>query len=83
MVVQTAVSVRLSERDRSLLETGVKETSMRLSLPGALFLALLANLLPGCDRTATDAEESAAARGGTSPANDDRKAAAPAPSKQY
>lgn len=40
---------------------------MRLSLPAALALALIANLLPGCDRTATDAEEAgSAARGGTS-----------------
>ena len=48
---------------------------MRLSLPAALALALIANLLPGCDRTATDAEEGTAARGGTSGGQtpDDRK----------
>jgi hypothetical protein len=44
----------------------VKESFMRLSLPAALALALIANLLPGCDRTATDAEEGSAVRGGTS-----------------
>lgn len=38
---------------------------MRLTVTTALALALFANLLPGCDRTATDAEE-AAAKGRTS-----------------
>ena len=33
---------------------------MRLSLMGALAMALLANLLPGCNRIASDQEESAA-----------------------
>jgi hypothetical protein len=37
---------------------------MRLTLSKALALALVAWLLPGCDRTATDAEE-AASKGGT------------------
>jgi hypothetical protein len=38
---------------------------MRLTLFRALSLALLSSVLPGCDRTATDAEE-AASKGGTS-----------------
>ncbi len=38
---------------------------MRLTVSTALALALLANLLPGCDRVATDREE-AATKGGTS-----------------
>jgi len=38
---------------------------MRLTLSTALVLALFANLLPGCSRTATDREE-AASKGGTS-----------------
>ena len=38
---------------------------MRLTFGKALMLALLASVLPGCDRTATDAEE-AASRGSTS-----------------
>ena len=37
---------------------------MRLTLSKALALALVAWLLPGCERTATDAEE-AASKGGT------------------
>lgn len=37
---------------------------MRLTLGKALTFALLAALLPGCDRTATDREE-AASKGGT------------------
>lgn len=41
---------------------------MRLTVTTALALALLANLLPGCDRTATDPEE-AASKGGTSGQN--------------
>ena len=32
---------------------------MRLTISTALVLALFANLLPGCDRTATDREEAA------------------------
>jgi hypothetical protein len=39
---------------------------MRLSLSKALLLALLASLLPACDRTATDREE-AASKGATAP----------------
>jgi hypothetical protein len=38
---------------------------MRLTLFTALSLALLSSVLPGCDRTATDAEE-AASKGATS-----------------
>jgi hypothetical protein len=38
---------------------------MRLTLSTALVLAVFANLLPGCSRTATDREE-AASKGGTS-----------------
>jgi hypothetical protein len=38
---------------------------MRLTLFRALTLALISGVLPGCDRTATDAEE-AASKGGTS-----------------
>ena len=38
---------------------------MRLNLLTALSLALLTSMIPGCDRTATDAEE-AASKGGTS-----------------
>jgi hypothetical protein len=38
---------------------------MRLTLFRALTLALVSAVLPGCDRTATDAEE-AASKGGTS-----------------
>ena len=37
---------------------------MRLNLLTALSLALLTSILPGCERTATDAEE-AASKGGT------------------
>ena len=37
---------------------------MRLTVGTALALALLANLLPGCDRVATDREE-AQSKGGT------------------
>ena len=37
---------------------------MRLTVSTALALALLANLLPGCDRVATDREE-AQSKGGT------------------
>ena len=37
---------------------------MRLTLSKALALALVAFVLPGCNRTATDAEE-AASKGGT------------------
>ena len=37
---------------------------MRLTLFSALALALVSSILPGCDRTATDAEE-AASKGGT------------------
>ena len=37
---------------------------MRLTLGTALALAVLVNLLPGCDRVATDREE-AASKGGT------------------
>jgi hypothetical protein len=37
---------------------------MRLTVGTALTLALLASLLPGCERTATDREE-AASKGGT------------------
>jgi hypothetical protein len=49
---------------------------MRLTVGTALALALLANLLPGCDRVATDREE-AASKGATS----DRPAPARPPSK--
>ena len=50
---------------------------MRLTLSKALALALVAWLLPGCERTATDAEE-AASKGSTSgqtpaPTNDRKK----------
>ena len=38
---------------------------MKLTVFTALSLALLTSWLPGCDRTATDAEE-AASKGGTS-----------------
>jgi hypothetical protein len=38
---------------------------MRLTLMRAVALASVAVLIPGCDRTATDAEE-AASKGGTS-----------------
>jgi hypothetical protein len=38
---------------------------MRLTVLTTLTLALLSSVLPGCDRTATDAEE-AASKGGTS-----------------
>jgi len=38
---------------------------MRLNLLTALSLALLTSMIPGCNRTATDAEE-AASKGGTS-----------------
>jgi hypothetical protein len=38
---------------------------MRLNLTTALLLALLSSLIPGCERTATDAEE-AASKGGAS-----------------
>ena len=38
---------------------------MRLTVGTALALALLTNLLPGCDRVATDREE-AASKGATS-----------------
>ncbi|MCD6041434.1 MAG: hypothetical protein K0R40_1037 [Burkholderiales bacterium] len=38
---------------------------MRLTISTALVLALFANLLPGCERTATDREE-AASKGGAS-----------------
>jgi hypothetical protein len=38
---------------------------MRLTVSRAIALALIAGLLPGCERTATDAEE-AASKGGTS-----------------
>jgi hypothetical protein len=38
---------------------------MRLNLTTALLLALVSSLIPGCERTATDAEE-AASKGGTS-----------------
>ena len=38
---------------------------MRLTLMRAVALASIAALLPGCERTATDAEE-AASKGGTS-----------------
>jgi hypothetical protein len=50
---------------------------MKLTLSTALVLAVFANLLPGCSRTATDREE-AASRGGTSgqTPTDDRKAPA-------
>jgi hypothetical protein len=37
---------------------------MRLTLSRAVALALIAGVLPGCERTATDAEE-AASKGGT------------------
>jgi hypothetical protein len=37
---------------------------MRLNLFTALSLALLTSMIPGCNRTATDAEESAS-KGGT------------------
>jgi hypothetical protein len=45
---------------------------MRLNLLTALSLALLTSMIPGCNRTATDAEE-AASKGGTSnPAPNDQ-----------
>ena len=40
---------------------------MRLTLSKALMLALLANLIPGCERTYADRQEAAAAAGGTAP----------------
>jgi hypothetical protein len=68
---------------------------MRLSLMGALAMALVANLLPGCNRTANDQEERSAAGGssGQTPAGaatgqasegstDDRSAPARPSSKQ-
>jgi hypothetical protein len=36
---------------------------MRLTVGTALALAILANLLPGCDRVATDREEALSKRG--------------------
>lgn len=41
---------------------------MKLTLSTALALALIANLLPGCNKTATDGQE-AASKGGTSGQN--------------
>jgi hypothetical protein len=41
---------------------------MRLTLSTALALALIANLLPGCNKTATDSQE-AASKGGTAGQN--------------
>ena len=41
---------------------------MKLTLSTALALALIANLLPGCNKTATDSQE-AASKGGTSGQN--------------
>lgn len=40
---------------------------MRLTLSKALMLALIANLIPGCERTYADRAEAAAAAGGTAP----------------
>jgi hypothetical protein len=57
---------------------------MRLTLSTALALALLANLLPGCDRVATDREE-AASKGGTAPAGTTpgQSGEAPAQERKY
>ena len=53
---------------------------MRLTLSTALALALLANLLPGSDRVATDREE-AASKGGTAPAGTTSGQTSEAPAK--
>jgi hypothetical protein len=50
---------------------------MRLTVGRALTLALLAALLPGCERTATDQEE-AASKGQTAASNDRSAPARPA-----
>lgn len=50
---------------------------MRLTLSKALMLALLANLLPGCERTYADRQEAAAAAGGTAPPSDPADASPP------
>jgi hypothetical protein len=39
---------------------------MRLELSTALALALIANLLPGCSKTASDQQEAARSKGGAS-----------------
>jgi hypothetical protein len=39
---------------------------MRLTLFRAVALALVAGMLPGCERTATDAEEAASKKGAAS-----------------
>jgi hypothetical protein len=49
---------------------------MRLTLSKALMLALLANLLPGCERSYADRQEAAAAAGGSAPPSDPADAAA-------
>ena len=43
---------------------------MRLALSKALMLALIANLIPGCERTYADRQEAAAAAGGSAPPSD-------------
>jgi hypothetical protein len=50
---------------------------MRLTLTKALMLALFASLLPGCERTATDAEEAASRGEASEGSTDERKAPAP------
>jgi hypothetical protein len=50
---------------------------MRLTLSKALMLALIANLLPGCERTYADRQEAAAAAGGTAPPSGPADAAPP------
>jgi hypothetical protein len=58
---------------------------MRLNLLTALSLALLTSMIPGCNRTATDAEEAASKGGTTGQASEgssnDRKAPARPASK--
>ena len=50
---------------------------MRLALSKALMLALIANLITGCERTYADRQEAAAAAGGTAPPSDPSHAAPP------
>jgi hypothetical protein len=50
---------------------------MRLTLSKALMLALIANLIPGCERIYADRQEAAAAAGGTAPPSDPADAAPP------
>jgi hypothetical protein len=54
---------------------------MRLTVGTALALALLANLLPGCDRVATDREEAASKGQASEGSTNDRNAPARPASK--